>query len=160
MDELLLEHMGKGFILMLMISMPCVLMAAAVGLVVGILQAVTQVQEQTIAAAPKIFAVFLVLMIGGGTFMQMLVNYFVESSHMAFNVVAKEDNFALGANDTLKAYSVSDVAPSGNVKEIMKQPAKDAYPTRAEKVQNVVNPGGSTMNSPNIAERHYINSKR
>ena len=54
--ELLMEHLAKGFMTMLIISMPCVLIAAAVGLVVGILQAVTQVQEQTIAAAPKIFA--------------------------------------------------------------------------------------------------------
>ena len=41
--EVLVEYLGKGFMVMLMISMPCVLMAALVGLVVGILQAVTQV---------------------------------------------------------------------------------------------------------------------
>ena len=63
--EILLEFMGKGLLTMLMISMPCVLTAAFVGLIVGILQAVTQVQEQTIAAAPKILAVFLVLMFLG-----------------------------------------------------------------------------------------------
>ena len=56
--EVLVEYLGKGFMVMLMISMPCVLMAALVGLVVGILQAVTQVQEQTIAAAPKIVLVY------------------------------------------------------------------------------------------------------
>ena len=61
--ELLVEYMAKGFMVMLTISMPCVLVAAAVGLVVGILQAVTQVQEQTIAAAPKIIGVFLTIMI-------------------------------------------------------------------------------------------------
>ena len=58
MIEALTEYMAKGFMTMLSISMPCVLTAAAIGLVVGIIQAVTQVQEQTIAAAPKIFAVF------------------------------------------------------------------------------------------------------
>ena len=52
--EILLEYLAKGFLIMLAISMPCVLVAAGIGLVVGILQAVTQVQEQTIAAAPKI----------------------------------------------------------------------------------------------------------
>ena len=50
---------------MLTISMPAVLTAASIGLVVGILQAVTQVQEQTIAAAPKVLGVFLVIMIMG-----------------------------------------------------------------------------------------------
>ena len=52
--EVLVEYLAKGFMVMLTVCMPCVLVAAAVGLVVGILQAVTQVQEQTIAAAPKI----------------------------------------------------------------------------------------------------------
>jgi type III secretory pathway component EscS len=59
MIEVLTEYLAKGFMTMLSISMPCVLTAAAIGLVVGIIQAVTQVQEQTIAAAPKIFMVFL-----------------------------------------------------------------------------------------------------
>ena len=63
--EILTEYLSKGFMTMLAISMPCVLTAAAIGLVVGILQAVTQVQEQTIAAAPKIFAVFFVIIVGG-----------------------------------------------------------------------------------------------
>ena len=51
MVEVLLEYLAKGFLIMLSISMPCVLCAAGIGLVVGILQAVTQVQEQTIADA-------------------------------------------------------------------------------------------------------------
>ena len=58
--EALVEFLAKGFMVMLSVSMPCVLMAALVGLVIGILQAVTQVQEQTIAAAPKIVIVFLI----------------------------------------------------------------------------------------------------
>ena len=71
--ELLMEFMGKGFTTMLMISMPCVLVAAAIGLIVGIIQAVTQVQEQTIAAAPKIVLVFLTIVILGGYFISKLL---------------------------------------------------------------------------------------
>ena len=74
--EVLLEYLAKGFMTMLSISMPCVLTAAAIGLVVGIIQAVTQVQEQTIAAAPKITAVFLVILIMGSGFIKMLSNLF------------------------------------------------------------------------------------
>ena len=76
MLEVLLEYMAKGFLIMLAISMPCVLCAAGIGLVVGILQAVTQVQEQTIAAAPKILGVFLVICIGGVGFIKLLTNLF------------------------------------------------------------------------------------
>ena len=53
MVEILAEYLARGFMVMLTISMPCVLVAAGIGLVVGILQAVTQVQEQTIAALLK-----------------------------------------------------------------------------------------------------------
>ena len=93
--ELLMEYMAKGFMTMLMISMPCVLTAAGIGLVVGILQAVTQVQEQTIAAAPKILAVFLVITIGGYGFVRLLTNLTTEGFAMEFNVIPKNDEFVL-----------------------------------------------------------------
>ena len=69
--DFMVEYIARGFFTMLSISMPCVLVAASVGLVVGILQAVTQVQEQTIAAAPKITAVFMVILILGSGFVRM-----------------------------------------------------------------------------------------
>src|SRR5574344_2533235 len=93
--ELLMEYLARGFVIMLSISMPCVLVAAAIGLVVGILQAVTQVQEQTIAAAPKILAVFLVIIIGGYGFASMLTNLTSEGFQIAFNVVPKSEDFVL-----------------------------------------------------------------
>ena len=76
--ELLTEYLAKGFITMLSISLPCVLVAAGIGLVVGILQAVTQVQEQTIAAAPKIIAVFLGMMLVGGWILENIVSFMTE----------------------------------------------------------------------------------
>jgi len=93
--EVLIEYIGKGFMLMLAISMPCVLMAATVGLVVGILQAVTQVQEQTIAAAPKIVIVFLTIMILSGYFIKILTNFIFEGVNIAFNVVPKNESYVL-----------------------------------------------------------------
>ena len=96
--EMLTEYLAKGFMVMLSISMPCVLTAAAIGLVVGIIQAVTQVQEQTIAAAPKIFAVFLVIVIGGLGFIKLLTNLFNEGMSLAFNTVSKKDTYILPAD--------------------------------------------------------------
>ena len=89
--EMLMEYMARGFVVMLSISMPCVLVAAGIGLVVGILQAVTQVQEQTIAAAPKILAVFLVIVIGGVGFVRILSNLLTDGMALAFNVFPKND---------------------------------------------------------------------
>lgn len=93
--ELLTEYLAKGFITMLSVSLPCVLVAASVGLVVGILQAVTQVQEQTIAAAPKIISVFLTIIILGMLYIKILTEYFREGTNLAFNVVTRSANYVL-----------------------------------------------------------------
>ena len=93
--EVLVEYLAKGFMVMLAISLPCVLMAALVGLVVGVLQAVTSVQEQTIAAAPKIIVVFLTIILLGGYFIKILTNFVFEGVNLAFQIVPKEDTFVL-----------------------------------------------------------------
>ena len=95
--ELLLEHLGRGLMLSLLLSLPCVLVAASIGLVVGILQAVTQVQEQTIAAAPKIIGVFAIILIGGGFMMNAISDYVRESFHVAFEEVPGDGLFILPA---------------------------------------------------------------
>ena len=93
--EILIEYLAKGFMVMLSISMPCVLMAATVGLVVGILQAVTSVQEQTIAAAPKIMIVFLTIVMLGGYFIKVLTNFVYEGIQIAFEVVPHNSAYVL-----------------------------------------------------------------
>ncbi|WP_303672547.1 flagellar biosynthetic protein FliQ [Vampirovibrio chlorellavorus] len=93
--EILLEHLGRGLMLSLLMSLPAVLMAAAIGLVVGILQAVTQVQEQTIAAAPKIVGVFAVILLGGGLMMNMMTDYVRESMQIAFSDVPEDGIFVM-----------------------------------------------------------------
>jgi flagellar biosynthesis protein FliQ len=137
--EILMEYLAKGFMTMLAISMPCVLTAAAIGLVVGIIQAVTQVQEQTIAAAPKIFAVFLVIIIGGMGFVKLLTNLFHEGVGIAFNVVPKSDNYVLAAdyNQYTSAYgSLSPLKFRGrrDIDYIMKNPNKVPYIDNQQKI--------------------------
>jgi flagellar biosynthetic protein FliQ len=48
-----------------MASMPVLLIAMGVGLIVGILQTATSIQEQTLAFIPKILAVILALVLMG-----------------------------------------------------------------------------------------------
>ena len=132
MLEVLLEYLAKGFLIMLSISMPCVLTAAGIGLVVGILQAITQVQEQTIAAAPKILGVFLVIIIGGVGFTKLLTNLFSEGMVLAFETVPKSDNFVLDANyykyTTPFEKEMRDKFKNiENIDEIMKNPGKVPY---------------------------------
>ena len=130
--EILMEFFAKGLMTMLMIAMPCVLTAACIGLVVGILQAVTQVQEQTIAAAPKILGVFLVIIIGGVGFIRLLTNLFNEGMVLAFQHVPQNQEFVLEPNyhkyTTPFEYEMKDKFKNvDNIDQIMKNPGKVPY---------------------------------
>ena len=158
--EMLVEFLAKGFMTMLSISMPCVLVAAAIGLVVGIIQAVTQVQEQTISAAPKIFAVFLVIIIGGLGFIKLLTNLFQEGAALAFNGVSKADNYVLPA-DYYKYTTPFDGEMKDSfknvpdVKEIMKNPGKVPYIDKQQKIK--YNPAPkAAMPKANFVETNKI----
>jgi flagellar biosynthetic protein FliQ len=48
---------------LLEIAAPAMITALAVGLTIGLLQALTQIQEQTLVFVPKIVAIFVVLLI-------------------------------------------------------------------------------------------------
>ena len=138
--EMLTEYLAKGFMTMLSISMPCVLTAAAIGLVVGIIQAVTQVQEQTIAAAPKIFAVFLVIIIGGLGFIKLLTNLFNEGMALAFNTVPKNDNYVLPADyykytTPFEGEKKDKFKNVPTVNEVMKNPGKVPYIDKGQKIK-------------------------
>lgn len=158
--EILIEYLARGFVVMLMISMPCVLVAAGIGLVIGILQAVTQVQEQTIAAAPKILAVFLVLIIGGIGFVRMLTNYITEGVSIAFNVVPRSDSYVLPA-DYYKytrpfAGEMNDKFNNQpNIKELMKNPGKVPFVDQNQRMKYESAPKSGAP-QPSLIERKQI----
>ena len=138
--DMLIEYLAKGFMTMLSISMPCVLTAAAIGLVVGIIQAVTQVQEQTIAAAPKIFAVFLVIIIGGLGFIKLLTNLFQEGAALAFNGISKSENYVLSSDyykytKPFEGEMKDSFKNVPDVKEIMRNPGKVPYIDKQQKLR-------------------------
>ena len=65
----------EALYLTLVLSAPAVLAALAVGLLVSVLQAATQVTEQTLTAAPKIIAVSLALAVAGLWMIRALVAF-------------------------------------------------------------------------------------
>ena len=163
--ELLVEYFTKGLITMLMIAMPCVLTAATIGLIVGILQAVTQVQEQTIAAAPKIFTVFLVIILLGSTYMKMLENLFNEGAVIAFDVIPRSDNFVLPPGyynytkpfwDEMKTDSKSDMTPMSHILNGVARPPETAKSNKYNFLRN----GATDVPTPNFVEKKYIKENR
>lgn len=59
----------------LLLSAPVIVAALICGLVISILQAVTQIQDSTLSAAPKILAVIVMLMICGGWMLHGMVDF-------------------------------------------------------------------------------------
>ena len=69
-------YLTQALYLTLWLSLPPILVAAVVGTLVSLLQALTQVQEQTLGFVPKIIVTFLTMVLSGswlignlGTFM-------------------------------------------------------------------------------------------
>ena len=58
-----LDFARESIVLLLQLCAPAMLTALVVGVVIGLLQAVTQIQEMTLVFVPKILAIFLVLLI-------------------------------------------------------------------------------------------------
>lgn len=54
---------------------PMLILSMLVGVVIAILQAVTQIHEQTIAFVLKLIVVVLVLLLGGGWMLETLQDY-------------------------------------------------------------------------------------
>jgi flagellar biosynthesis protein FliQ len=70
--------MGIGqhaLIVTLMIAAPLLLTALAVGLLVGVLQAATQINEMTLSFIPKLLALAAVLVIAGPWMLRTLIDY-------------------------------------------------------------------------------------
>jgi len=77
----LLEQLQATLSIVLFMSLPPLISAMTVGLVVGILQAVTQVQDQSLPIAFKLLVVIVVLVFGG----PLLVVPLVRQSEQLFD---------------------------------------------------------------------------
>lgn len=75
MDSFIVSIAKEGLYLVLILSAPPVLTALVVGLIVSLLQATTQVQEQTLTFVPKLVAIVLVLAFLGQVGMVLLMRY-------------------------------------------------------------------------------------
>jgi flagellar biosynthetic protein FliQ len=59
----------------LMVAAPMLLTALAVGLIVSIFQAATQINEMTLSFIPKLIGIFLAMVLAGPWMLTVLTNY-------------------------------------------------------------------------------------
>jgi len=74
-SELVLSLAERGIFTTLLVAGPLLILALAVGLLVSIFQATTQIQEQTLAFIPKIIAVLVGLVVFGPWMLTTIVEF-------------------------------------------------------------------------------------
>ncbi|MBM7644369.1 flagellar biosynthetic protein FliQ [Scopulibacillus daqui] len=74
-SEFIITLAERGVMTILLVAGPLLAVALIVGLVVSIIQATTQIQEQTLAFIPKIIAVLLVLILFGPWMLSKMLTF-------------------------------------------------------------------------------------
>lgn len=74
-EKVLLDLMQHTLWLMLLLGAPVLVVSLVVGVLISILQAVTQIQESTLTFVPKILASMVVIILTGPWMLQMMVDY-------------------------------------------------------------------------------------
>ena len=70
-----LEVIREAFMVMITVAGPTLIIALVVGLIISIIQATTQLQEQTLSFVPKILAVIVSLIVFGNFMLNSLVGF-------------------------------------------------------------------------------------
>jgi len=73
--EFVIGLAGQALYTVLKVTAPLLGLALVVGLTVSILQATTHIQEQTLVFIPKIFAVFVALLLFGPWILSVMVDF-------------------------------------------------------------------------------------
>ena len=74
-EDVVINLVMNAMALAFKVAMPMLGVALVLGLVVSIVQAVTQIQEQTLSFIPKIIGLAVVLVVGGPWMLGQVVSY-------------------------------------------------------------------------------------
>ena len=76
MTGIFIQELNQALMLCMLFTGLLILPALCVGLVISILQAATQINEQTLSFVPRLFITFMVLLIFAPWMIDSLVDYF------------------------------------------------------------------------------------
>lgn len=83
--EVVLDVMREALIKTLLIAGPTLVISMVVGLIISIIQATTQIQEQTLSFVPKLVAIFIMLVLAGN----FMLNVLIEFTKHLFEIIGK-----------------------------------------------------------------------
>lgn len=73
--DTIIDLSQQALYIVVMLAAPMLISALLIGLVVGMFQAATQINEQTLSFIPKLFILVVALMTAGPWMLNLLVNY-------------------------------------------------------------------------------------
>ena len=77
-DQMVIDIVWKTLWLALKLAAPALISAMVVGLGISIIQAATQVNEQTLSFIPKIVAMTFAIMLAGPWMIKLMINFTTE----------------------------------------------------------------------------------
>lgn len=79
-----LDVLQDAFLVLIRVGGPVLITALVIGLVISIIQATTQIQEQTLSFVPKLFAILLTLVLLGN----FMLNTLIAFTDRLFSIIA------------------------------------------------------------------------
>lgn len=76
------ELMYELFVLIVQVAGPLLVISMIVGLLISIIQAATQIHEQTLTFVPKLLVVGIILVFGGGRMMKLISDFTIRIFEM------------------------------------------------------------------------------
>ena len=83
-EQTVIDILSQTLVMTLKMSAPMLLVSLVLGLVISIFQTLTSIQEQTLTFVPKLFGVFLVLILAGSWLLTNLREYVVELFNFSY----------------------------------------------------------------------------
>lgn len=73
-----LDILRAGVMIAVKLSAPILLLSMGIGILISIIQAATQIHEQTLTFVPKLLVIVVVLLMSGSWMLQVMQQYVVE----------------------------------------------------------------------------------
>ncbi len=74
-EDTIIDLSQQALYVVVSLAAPMLISALVIGLVVGMFQAATQINEMTLSFIPKLFILVIALMVAGPWMLDLLVNY-------------------------------------------------------------------------------------
>ena len=85
-EQMIMSVVTKAMSTGLLLAGPILVITLAIGLIISVFQAATQIQEQTLTFVPKLLAIAAILIVGGSWMLNNLITFTKEIMRLIANI--------------------------------------------------------------------------